>query len=72
MQNGETLDFFCLNDAEVKSVNNQDVKHERTCLAYQAERVVNNTENSNIFAIGDGYCEKKSFGGSFVCEFQEK
>jgi len=67
VQNGEILDFYCLDESPFDVMGyKQGVKTTRSCLVYQAEYIF---ENSIVFSIGDGYCETKVFGGSFVCEF---
>jgi hypothetical protein len=67
VQNGEILDFYCLNDSPVDFLGEKAVvKNTRSCLIYQAEYSV---ENSLVGTFGDGFCEKRVFGGSFVCEF---
>jgi hypothetical protein len=66
VQNGEIVDFYCHNGIQVDALGYKPgVKNTRSCLVYQAEHII---ENSLVFSIGDGYCEKTSFGGSFVCE----
>jgi hypothetical protein len=67
VQNGEILDFYCLNDSPVDLLGYKPgVKTTKTCLVYQAEYTV---ENSIVGIFGEGYCEKNAFGGTFACEF---
>jgi hypothetical protein len=69
IQNGEVVDFFCLDNSRVDTLGFKPmVRTMRSCLVYQAEHY---DENSHLIYATDGYgnCEKNVFCGSFVCEF---